>query len=131
MAFQFKKDLTGAPPIVTKKYLATNGEAITKGEALKLAAGRLTLASGSDAVFAVANETVTAGTDKAVEVILVTPTQIYEVSYTVAPALGAVVTVHTNGLSVTDVTTSGVCGVYAVDTAKQTAEVTFKTRQLN
>lgn len=131
MAFQFKRDLTGAPPIITKKYLATNNEAIAKGEALKLVQGRLTLASGSDAVFAVANETIVAGTDKAVEVILVTPTQIYEVPYTAAPSLGSVVTIHTDGLSVTNTTTSGVCGVYAVDTAKQLAEVSFKVRQVN
>lgn len=50
----------------------------------------------------------------------------FEVPYMVAPALGAVVTLNSDALQVTNVTTNGVFTVTAIDTEKGTACGYFK-----
>lgn len=50
----------------------------------------------------------------------------YEVGYTAAPAVGARVTLHTDGLSITATTTDGVFTVTSVDTTAGKARGYFK-----
>lgn len=136
MAFKFLKDLTGSPLVATGEFLVTDSEAITKGQALYFASGRLTKAVNGGKVAAVALESKVAGTDVKVKVAFVTPTQVWRCSYTGTPDVGFVVgvalaDVDSTGLLINaaDIT-GGAFTVIAKDTAKATVDVMCNGRQL-
>ncbi|MCL6559350.1 MAG: hypothetical protein K6U74_11255 [Firmicutes bacterium] len=137
MAFKLINDLNGSPAVI-RKYLVTNSEAIKRGEALKLASGRLTKAGATDAVAAIATHDVAAGTDKECEVIVVTGSQVYEVEYTGTPAAGFLVGANdcdldSTGLKVdaASVAAGGGIAILKIDTEKTKCHAMFKNRQLN
>lgn len=100
------------------EYLeVTASEAVAIGEALVLSSGKLTKASGTTKPKFIAMAACTAGaTNRSIPVCRIEPNQVYEVgvnfsSTAVAIVVGSAVTVDTDGLGVTDVTTSGVITV--------------------
>ena len=84
--------------------------AVTEGQALVLSSGKLVKATGKPTFIALAS-----GAENAeIAVGRVEPNQIYEVPVTAAPtslAVGAKVTVATDGLGVTATTTDGVAEI--------------------
>ena len=136
MAFRLIQDLTGSPMVI-RKYLVTDSEAIARGEALKFASGRLTKAAATDPVAAIATHAVTAGTDKECEVIIVTAAQIYEVEYTGTPDAGFVDGCNTADIDSTATKLNaadiigGVCAILKKDTAAGKCQIMFTKRQLN
>jgi hypothetical protein len=135
--FEFVKDLTGSPLVVTNEFLMTNAEAVARGEALILSSGRLTKAAAGGPVFAIAQEAKAAGTDIPVNVAPVTGVQLWRVAYTGTPDVAFVVgqaaaDIDATGLLVNaaDVT-GGPCFVYAKNTTTTKVDVIFKSRQHN
>jgi hypothetical protein len=131
VAFKFIKDLTQAVPVYMTKTV-TDSEAITKGEALIIAAGKLTKATAGAAVSHIAAQSVTAGTGNTCLVIQTTPNQVYECAYTGTP--DAAVTALTSTLVDIDSTgllinaadvTGGPCTIQSIDTATTTCRVVF------
>ena len=136
MAFRLIQDVTGSPMVI-RKYLVTDSEAIARGEALIFSSGRLTKAAAGGAVAAIATHAVTAGTNKECEVIIVTASQIYEVEYTGTPDAAFVVgqnaaDIDSTGtkINAADVL-AGACAILKVDSAAGKCQVMFKNRQLN
>lgn len=100
------------------KLPTTASESYKIGEALKLSSGALTKASGASKpeYICAENYDAPATGNKAINVYVVEPNQVWEVPVTfsstaVAIVLGTKVTLHTNGEGVTDVTTNGVATV--------------------
>ena len=93
-------------------YEATAGEAISLGEALVLAAGKLTKCGATTAPAFIAMGSVSAdATARTVAVCPVAENQLYEVPVSAAPAslvVGDKVTLHTDGMQVTATKTDGV-----------------------
>lgn len=114
MAFKLVKTLDGAsPPYENGKYLMTNNEGCTKGEALVLTSGRLTKCGATATPQFIAQKTVAAAATSTeyVPVTKVTEMQEFETTATATVAdtlVGSKVTLHTDGLQVTATTTSGV-----------------------
>jgi hypothetical protein len=136
MAFRLIQDLTGSPMVI-RKYLVTDSEAIARGEALKFVSGRLTMAAAADPVAAIATHAVAAGTDKECEVIIVTAAQIYEVEYTGTPDAGFVEGCNSTDIDATATKLNaadivgGACAILRKDTTAGKCQVMFKLRQLN
>lgn len=140
MAFK----LISRPDPAPMEFYVTNGEAIKYGQCLKFASGRLTAATPGDAVAAVAQHSVEAGTDKTCKVILVDPEQIWEADYVGTPAGGFVPGCATANLNASNSPTGalageyinaasvagGPCAVLKIDADKKKAFVKFKNRQL-
>lgn len=110
MAFKLVGTLTeGAEPF---KYLPiTADEAYTKGEALVVTSGKVTKCGATTVPQYICQKTIAANAEDLVPCVPVRETDEYEVYSTAtiaATALGGKVTLHTDGLSVTATTTSGV-----------------------
>lgn len=132
--FQFAFNDYGAPERRVSNILATDSEAFTKGEAVKLASGRWTVATNGANIAGFANQTIAAGTDQELEVILAREGDWFDAPYTGTPAGGFVVGVEvadisTDGLSVlsSDVT-AGPFSVLEINTNNQTCRVKVKKR---
>lgn len=130
MAFKLLYDLSGAQPNITVKSV-TDSEAITAGEALVMASGKLTKATAGAAVAYIAANGVEAGTDNTCSVITVTPTQVYENDYTGTADSGFVVGVTTADIDDTGLLinaadiTGGPCTVHSINTTAKTCQVVF------
>src|SRR5690606_3942968 len=103
--FRFAYNLYGAPARRISHIKATNSEAFTAGEAVKLASGRWTKATNGAAVAGFAAETITAGTDQDLTVYLAREGDVWDAPYTGTPDAGFVpgantADVSTDGLSV-------------------------------
>lgn len=136
MPFKLVTNDYGAVPTRISNILATNSEAFTEGEALKLASGRWTKATNGAAVAGFAAGTYTAGTDQYIDVIVAREGDVFETNYTGTPDAtfypGTAADVSTDGLSVlaSDVT-GGQFAILSVNTTKTTCRVKVKTRQLS
>lgn len=121
--------------IVTRQFPSTEpfrflpgtaDEVFVAGEALKLASGKLTKASGIDKPTHVAIADTPANNPKGVPVIVIQPDMefITTSTATISSALiGAKVTLHTDGLQVTATTTNGVFTITATDGATTNSNV--------
>lgn len=134
MGFKFAFNDYGAPERRVSHILATNSEAFVQGEAVKLASGRWTKATNGAEVAGFSNQTLAAGTDQYLEVILAREGDWFDAPYTGTPDAGFVVGVHTadisaDGLSVlsSDVT-GGPFSVLEINTNKTTCRVKVKKR---
>ena len=135
MAFKLVMDTTGSPMVI-RRYLVTNSETIQRGEALKLASGRLTKAGATDEVAAIATHAVTGGTDQYCEVIVVTGSQVYEVEYTGSPDVGFVAglesaNLDTTGMKINAAAAAPTGAASILQYASGKCQVMFKKRQLN
>lgn len=99
----------------------TEGEAYSLGEALKLASGKATKCGAAEMP-----EYICAGpgNERYVPAFPVHKTTVFEADYTAKPAIGAKVTLHTDGLQVT-ATAGGAFEVLGVDEITQTATGKF------
>ncbi|MNM07352.1 hypothetical protein D3C81_173940 [compost metagenome] len=134
MAFKFAFNDYGAPTHRISSILATNSEAFVLGEAVKLASGRWTKATNGAAVAGFANQTLAAGTDQYLEVVIAREGDWFDAPYTGtadATFLPGMTTadVSTDGLTVlaSDVT-GGPFSVLEVNTNKTTCRVKVKLR---
>lgn len=134
MGFKFAFNDYGAPERRVSHILATNSEAFAQGQAVKLASGRWTVATNGAAVAGFANQTLAAGTDQYLEVVLAREGDWFDAPYTGTPAGGFVVGVEiadvsVDGLSVlaSDVT-GGPFAVLEINTNKETCRVKVKKR---
>lgn len=141
MAFK----LWSRPDPAPMEFYVTNGESIKYGQCLKFVNGRLTAAGPTDAVAAIAQHDVAAGTDKTCKVLFVDPEQIWEVEYIGTPAAGFVVGCNSATLNAADSPTAGTpagmyinaanvtggpCSIIKIDTDAKKVYVKFKNRQL-
>lgn len=94
----------------------TSGETAVFGEALKLTANGLTKCGATDMPQYICRGAVQE--DGSIPVGVVMESTNYAVPYTVKPAVAAKVTLHTDGLQVTNTTASGVFLVLDVDEKK-------------
>lgn len=127
--FMLSRMLVGnTPPIVYMQ--PTDGETYQVGEALKLASGKVTLCSG-----AVAPSHVCVGPiddNGVVPCVEVQKYMEFETTLGVAPAdsatvgVGDKVTLHTDGMQVTDTKTGGVAEVTGIDGQTVGSRVTVK-----
>jgi len=135
--FRFAYNLYGAPERRISHILATNSEAFTAGEAVKLANGRWTKAGSTDAIAGFAAQNIAAGTDQILEVVQAREGDVWEAPYSGTPNAGFVVganavAVASDGLSVDSATVSGgAIAVIEVNTNKKTCRVIVKNRQLS
>lgn len=134
MGFKFAFNDYGAPERRVSHILATNSEAFAQGEAVKLASGRWTKATNGVEVAGFANQSLAAGTDQPLEVVLAREGDWFDAPYTGTPDVGFVVGVMTadvavDGLSVlaSDVT-AGPFAVLEINTNKATCRVKVKKR---
>lgn len=137
MGFKWTRNEYGAPAQRISSILATDSEAFTEGEAVKLASGKWTKATNGAAVAGFANQTLAAGTGQYLEVIQAREGDVFEATYTGTPDatfLAGVnsVDVSTDGLSVlsSDVT-GGAFAILEVNTTKTTCRLKVKNRQLS
>lgn len=137
MGFKWVKSNSYAVPSRITHILATNGEAFTKGEAVKLASGRWTKALAADAVAGFAEQTIAAGTDQSLSVIEARPGDVFEVKYTGTPDAGFVIGVNTADLAADALSINsadivgGAFAVIDITTSKTTCKVQVKNRQLS
>lgn len=106
--------------------LMTDAEAVTITQALKITNGRFTKASGTDVPTAIALASAAAGTNVKIPFVRLDDQREFEVKSTATVAstlVGAKVTLHTDGLSVTATTTGGVFLVSATDGATTNSTV--------
>ncbi|OXM83971.1 hypothetical protein [Paenibacillus rigui] len=137
MAFKWLYNEYGAPVTRITTILATDSEAFTFGEALKLASGKWTKATNGVAVAGFANQTLAAGTNQYLDVIQAREGDVFESAYTGTPdatflAGANTVDVSADGLTVlaSDVT-SGSFSILEVNTNKTTCRLKVKNRQLS
>jgi len=119
MAFLPVKSLDGASDPFEYLYM-TDSEAVTLGETLKMVNGRLTLASGTDDPEFIAMASAAAGTNVRIPVVRLDDEREWEVPCTGQIAntgVGTKVTIHTDGLQVTTITTGGVFLISQTDGA--------------
>lgn len=113
----FKRDKGVPEPF--EYYPVTTSETVAVGEALKLASGKLTKASGTDTPEFIAMQPVTAApAGSVIAVIRVQKDVEYETSLSVASAsiaVGAKYTLDTTGTAITATTTNGVAEVTSFD----------------
>lgn len=135
--FKFAYNLYGAPERRISHILATNSEAFSAGEAVKLASGRWTKASGTDAVAGFAAQNLSGGTNQILEVVQAREGDVWEAPYSGTPDAGFVVganavAVATDGLSANSATVAGgALSVIEINTNKKTCRVIVKNRQLS
>lgn len=137
MAFDFLKDIAGAPLVATDEFFMTNSEGCTKGQALYFSSGRLTTAVAAGEIAVIALETKIAGTDVKPQVAIVSPTQVWRVGYTGTPDAAFVVgqdaaDIASGGLlaNAADVT-GGALAIIAKNTTTTKVDVIIKNRQLS
>lgn len=134
MAFKFAFNDYGAPTHHISSILATNSEAFVLGEAVKIVSGRWTKATNGAAVAGFANQTLAAGTDQYLDVVIAREGDWFDAPYTGTPDAAflpgaAAADISTDGLSVlaSDVT-GGPFSVLEVNTNKTTCRVKVKSR---
>lgn len=134
--FRFAYNLYGAPERRISHIMANNGESFVAGEAVKLASGRWTKASGTDAVAGFAAQNLSGG-NQILEVVQAREGDVWEAPYSGTPDAGFVVganavAVATDGLSANSATVSGgALSVIEINTNKKTCRVIVKNRQLS
>ena len=100
---------------------AATSEAITLGEALVLASGKLTKCGATaKPEFIAMADCAAEATNRLIPAVRVESNQLYEVPVTAAPTslvAGSKVTLHTDGMQVTATTTSGVVTVESLNGA--------------
>ena len=104
------------------EYLTvTESEAVSEGEALVLASGKLTKCGATVAPTYIAMASLSADAEKReIAVCRIEKNQVYEVPVTATPTalkVGDKVTLHTDGLQVTATTTSGVITIVSLNGA--------------
>lgn len=135
MGFQWMNTDVYAVPSRITHIPGTLNETFTKGEALKLTAGKWTKAATTDIVggFANENKTCVAGNDS-LEVIEARAGDRFRVPYTGTPDVGFVVganavTIESDGLSVDSETVAGgALAVWEINTTKKTCVVAVVNR---
>ncbi|MEK4108127.1 hypothetical protein NYE44_01680 [Paenibacillus sp. FSL L8-0493] len=132
--FQFVFNDYGSNTHHITSIMATNAEAFTKGEAVKLAAGRWTKATNGAAIAGFAMQNLAAGTNQFLDVQLAREGDWFEAPYTGTPDAAFIVgcevaDVAADGLSVlaSDVT-GGMFSVLEINTNKATCKVKVKKR---
>jgi hypothetical protein len=100
-----------------------SGETYTVGEALTLTSSGVTKCGATELPQYVC---IGQGDENGLVCMPVLSTTEFEVEYTVAPTVGTLVTLHTDGLQVTNTATSGVFAVVSVDTAAGKAKGYFR-----
>jgi len=116
--FKFKRaNNTGISVPTTLQVPATADEAFVVGEALKISSGKVTKCTGTTKPVYISAEKKTAKAGDTLSVMQVESTQEYVTTATTAATytVGAKYTIHTDGLQITDTTTSGVAEVVDVD----------------
>lgn len=127
----------GKDPTRITEFMMKNNEAGLAGEAVKLASGRWTKASGTDAVGGFLTSNITAGTDQPCEVILAREGDWYDAAVTGSAAAGFkegidVVALAADGLSLDSATVAGgAISVLSINANKKTARVKVKNRQFS
>ena len=135
--FKYVHNDYGKDPTRITRYLMTNTEAGTAGEAVKIVAGRVTKAGVTDPIAGFLNASVKAGVDQPTEIILAREGDVYEAPYTGTAVAGfveglAVVTIAANGLSLDSATVvGGSISVLEINKNKKTAKVKVKVRQFS
>lgn len=137
MSFLWAYNEYGAPETRISNIQATDSEAFTYGEAVKLSSGKWTKASNGAAIAGFANQTLAAGTSQYLEVVQAREGDVFNAPYTGTPdatflAGANSVDVSTDGLSVlsSDVT-GGAFAILSVNTTNTTCRVKVKNRQLS
>lgn len=132
--FNFIFNDYGAPTHRISSIMATNSEAFTDGEAVKLASGRWTKATNGANVAGFANQTLAAGTNQYLDVVIAREGDWFEAPYTGTPDAAfvpgcEVADISTDGMSVlaSDVT-GGPFSVLEVNTVKATCKIKVKKR---
>ena len=134
MGFKFAFNDYGSPERRVSHILATNAEAFAPGEAVKLAAGRWTKATNGASVAGFANQSLAAGTDQPLEVIIAREGDWFDAPYTGTPDVGFVVGVEVADVSADGLTvlasdiTGGPFSVLEINTNKKTCRVKVKKR---
>lgn len=135
--FKFVYNEYGAPQTRISDIYGTASEVFVEGSALKLVAGRWTLATNGVAVAGICNQSITAGANTLLDVIQVREGDVFEAPYTGTPDAGFVVgvslaDVSTDGLSVlsSDIT-GGPFSILGINTTKVTCRLKVKLRQLS
>lgn len=100
-----------------------SGETYTVGEALTLTAGGATKCGATELPQYIC---IGQGDSNGLVCMPVLTTTEFEVEYTAAPTVGTKVTLHTDGMQVTNTATGGVFAVVSVDTATGTAKGYFR-----
>lgn len=142
MAFEYRYDLSGRCDPVVVKWPAGPNQTITKGMLLSVSSGKaVAAAAGTTAVLGVAVSGKTTGgtvTDNdTVEVIIPTPTAVFEVNYTgntktslnSSDLTTAFDLANANTIDLDD-TVGGMCCVVGFDNVKKTADIVFKRSSL-
>ena len=101
---------------VMEQYPGTNAEPFVIGEAVVLDAGAFKKVAATAVPTHIMNESATGDGASLLSAIKVTHLDQYETSATAAPAVGEAVTINTDGLTVTDTTSSGVFQISYVGT---------------
>lgn len=109
MAFK----LISRPDPAPMEFLVTDGEAISYGQCLKFASGKLTKCGQATSVAAISQQDVPAGTGNKCKVIIVEPGQIWEADYTGTPDAGWVV-----GCATCDITDATGLTINAADVSE-------------
>lgn len=116
--FKFKRaNNVGISVPTTLQVPATADEAFVVGEALKISSGKVTKCTGTTKPVYISAEKKTAKAGDTLSVMQVESTQEYVTTATTSATytVGAKYTIHTDGLQITDTTTSGVAEVVDVD----------------
>ena len=100
-----------------------SGENYSTGEALALSSVGVTKCGATEMPQYIC---IGQGDDNGLVCMPVLTTTEFEAEYTTAPTVGTMVTLHTDGLKVTNTTQNGVFAVVSVDTAKGTARGYFR-----
>lgn len=93
---------------VTEWYPGTNNEALVLGEAVVLTAGAFAKCAATSIPSHIMAKSATGDGATLLPAYKITSSDEFETSATAAPAVGEKVTLHTDGLTVTDTTSSGV-----------------------
>lgn len=107
-------------------YKMTDSEAVTLGEGLVQTSGRLTKVGATATPEFIALKTASAGTDVEIPVVRVKEGREFETTSTATVAttlIGSKVTLHTDGLTVTATTASGVFLITETDGATTNSKV--------
>jgi len=117
-----------------EQLLGTNSEAYTAGEALVLTSGRLTkcAATATPEFISVKAQAAEATAVTPIAVLRVQEDMIFSTTSTATVAatlVGAKVTLHTDGASVTGTTSSGVATIVSTDGATTNSNVTVSFRR--
>lgn len=135
--FKYVYNDYGKDPTRITSLLMTDNEAGLAGEAIKIAAGRVTKAGPTDAIAGFLTANVIAGVNQSVEFVLAREGDWYDGPYTGTAATGFVtganeVALDASGIAVDAATVSGgPLAVFDINVNKKTARFKVKNRQLS